>query len=128
MPSAGGLASSTLNAMSSTMAGQGSCARSSNVTAWRTSAIASPCQSLSPNCGAKPAATSMALRSRSGRSSASARRSTISVLGLERSDSMKERWRVDTSALSARSSWLIPRSPRHSLSIVLNMQASLTRR
>ena len=69
---------------------------------------------VSRNTAAKPAAPSSALRSRSGTSSASARRNTISRLGCDRPVSMNERWRDETPDSVASRSWLVPRRARHS--------------
>src|SRR5690349_11586388 len=56
--------------------------------------------------GAKPAAISKSLRSRSGTLSCSARRNTMARLACDRPVSMKLRWRVEMSTSVASSSWL----------------------
>jgi len=79
-----------------------------------TGSIRSSSRSLTEYAGAKPAASSSSLRSRSGTSSCSARCLTMSALGVERPVSMKLRWRADTSASSARSICVMRRRCRQS--------------
>ena len=78
--------------------------------------------------GAKPAAVSRPLRSRSGTSSRLARRSTISRLGIARPVSTKLRCRVDRSASTARSSWLRRRRWRQPRSWVPTVREADARR
>ena len=66
------------------------------------------CSGRSANSGAKPAAISQRLRSRSGRASASASCSTIARLGRALADSRKLRWRCDKPASAASAIWLKP--------------------
>jgi hypothetical protein len=69
---------------STASAGKGSCPFSTSSTARLAAAIAGSSSERCRYIGAKPAATSSALRSRSGTSSRAARRSTISRLGVAR--------------------------------------------
>ena len=91
---------------STASAGNGSWARSTRSTTARAAAIAGSSSGRAANIGANPAAVSRPLRSRSGTSRRRARRSTISRLGAARPVSRQLRWRVETSAASASSSWL----------------------
>ena len=81
--------------------------------AWRAEASAGSSRPRCAKAGAKPAATSMTLRSRKGTSSRSARRISISRDGAARPVSMKLKWRAEISASLARSSWLRRRRCRH---------------
>ena len=112
------LAAARFHQRSTTTAGYGSWPVSTRSSASRTGAISGASIGRSSNAGAKPAASSSRLRSRSGTSSCSERCRTISRLGFERPVSRKLRCRADTPASSARSSWLSRRRCRQSRSSV----------
>src|SRR5579864_1236430 len=82
------------------------------VRAARTSFMLGASSRVSRYKAAYPAASSHALRSRSGTSRDSASITTISRLGFERPVSTKLRCRLETPASSARCSWLLPRDKR----------------
>ena len=91
---------------STASAGYGSCPLSTASTALRTASMSGSSSRRSPYIGAYPAAISSRLRSRSGTSSRLASRSSMARLGTDRPLSTKLRWRVETAASPARSSWL----------------------
>ncbi len=88
--------------------------------AWRTGRSASSSSGDSGNAGAKPAARSSSLRSRSVSSIDSASRTTMLRPGRERPCSMKLTCRWVVSARIASSSWLIRRAVRQRRSSVGN--------
>jgi hypothetical protein len=85
-------------------------------TAARAADIAGSDSDSAPYIGAKPAATSSALRSRSGTARLSASLRTMPRLGCERPVSTKLKCRAEISMSVARSSWLRWRRCRHSRS------------
>ncbi len=108
------LVSPTFQARSIASAGKGSWLSSISRTAARTGAMSGASMGRVPKAGAKPAASSHALRSRSGTSSASVSCSTMARLGRARPDSRKLRCRCETPVSSASASCETRRCSRHS--------------